>query len=103
LGMTEKTPLFYAMCAPALPVLRARHLRGKLQSAGLVRLVFPSIAMGLMLDGIGQAIGFLLGAGDTTRKLPDFEVDRLRHVTPADRRLLEQQYSWQVCRIKLMQ
>jgi hypothetical protein len=82
--------MFYPMCAPALPVLRARHPRGKLQSAGSVRLVFPSIAMGLMLDGIGQAIGFLLGDGDTAQKLADFEVARLRHVTPADRRLLEQ-------------
>jgi predicted dehydrogenase len=79
----------YVAGAPLFPFLRARLLRRKISAAGLFPRAFPSIVMGLALDGIGQAIGFLLGAGDTARKLADFEVDRLRHVTAADRRLLE--------------
>jgi predicted dehydrogenase len=81
--------MLYVVSAPLFPFLRARPLRRKIFSAGLFPRAFPAIVMGLTLDGIGQAIGFLLGAGDTAEKLADFEVDRLRHVTPSDRRLLE--------------
>jgi hypothetical protein len=81
--------LLYAAGSPLFPLLRARPLREKIFDRRLFPRAFPSIVMGLALDGIGQAVGFLLGPGDTARKLADFEVDRLRHVTQSDRQLLE--------------
>lgn len=79
--------LLYVAGSPLIPVMRGRPLFRKVlaargpKSAGL----YPAFLMGLALDGLGQAVGYALGPGDTARRLADFEVDRLRHVTGRDR------------------
>jgi hypothetical protein len=79
----------YAMCAPASRSARAPSSR-KTAVGGVGSLGVSIHCDGVDAGWIGHAIGFLLGAGDTAQKLADFDVDRLRHVAPPDRRLLEQ-------------
>jgi|GEM_PF-221589 len=79
----------YALASPVFPLLRLRTMRGKFAEAGAR--VFPALALGLGLDALGQALGFALGAGRSTREvLARFEFDRARHLRPDERDLLLQ-------------
>ena len=73
----------YALLSPVIPLLRYRLIRPKAKAAGLR--VMPAVALGLVLDGLGQAAGFAFGPGGTKAKLEAFEHDRLRHLTRRDR------------------
>jgi hypothetical protein len=51
--------------------------------------VLPALWFGLLLDALGQMAGYALGPGRAADVLAVFEMDRMQHLTPADRRLLE--------------
>jgi hypothetical protein len=51
--------------------------------------VLPVLTLGLVLDAIGQMVGYLAGPGDSAAWLAEFEYDRLRHVSDGDRRMLD--------------
>jgi hypothetical protein len=78
----------YVAGGPLIPLFRARPLHRKVFSSGLLR-VYPALVLGLVLDGIGQTLGYVLGPGSTAEKLARFEFNRMRHMTPRDRNLLQ--------------
>ncbi len=82
-GWSRGKRAVYAALSPVIPLLRYRLIRPKAKAAGLR--VMPAVALGLLLDGLGQAAGFAFGPGGTKQKLEAFEHDRLRHLTRRDR------------------
>jgi predicted dehydrogenase len=89
-GWSRARRLIYAAGSPLIPLVRTRHLRGRVGRSGLGVKAYSALALGLALDGAGYFLGFTFGAGRTSRTLADFEFDRLRHVSAADRELLRQ-------------
>jgi hypothetical protein len=45
----------------------------------------PTLVLGLVLDGLGQAVGYALGPGNVTAKLAGLEFHRVKYLTPRDR------------------
>jgi hypothetical protein len=75
----------YVLGGPLIPVFRARPLHRKVFRAGLFPRAYPALLLCLVLDGIGQMLGFALGPGESAQTLSDFEVGRPRHMTARDR------------------
>jgi hypothetical protein len=90
LSWSRPKRLFYTAASPLIPFVRfyraARHaLRpGRPVQAALS---LPLAAIGLLLDAIGQGIGFLLGPGSAPSRIALYEYNRIAHVRPADRGL----------------
>ena len=45
----------------------------------------PHLVLGLSLDGVGQFVGYAIGAGDTMDRIASLELRRVDHITDADR------------------
>jgi len=81
----------YVLCGALIPFLRARVLIGKVlaPSPYASRLKLASaLALGSVLDAVGQVIGFAIGAGQTAERLADFERRRERFLSQSDRSML---------------
>jgi len=50
--------------------------------------VLAPLLWGLALDGLGQMVGYGMGAGASRFELSQYEFERLRYVTEQDRREL---------------
>jgi hypothetical protein len=79
----------YFAASPLIPLVRlARVSRGamaaKLWSPWLRCL--PALAIGLGMDGVGQAVGYLAGPGDAVERLGPYEFCRVRNVNERDQR-----------------
>lgn len=75
--------LFYTAASPMIPPVRfwriLKDMR-RLKNEKLPRIsIFASLIAGLIADGIGQLIGYTLGAGNATSKLVELEFHRDRH------------------------
>lgn len=85
--------LLFAAASPLVPAVRlARCVRQLARGGAGGRPVVGTLlllAVGLVLDGVGQALGTLGGAGRASATLARFETDRLRHVTERDRAAVE--------------
>jgi hypothetical protein len=79
----------YVFCGPLLPLVRLyRTLRevrrsGRLREWGL-RMFLP-LVIGTVAAAIGEVVGYTFGAGAAAHNRLTFELERLRHVTDADR------------------
>lgn len=84
----------YIAGGPLIPLVRFKRLREELFGGGrrshLAPRVFPALLLGLALDGAGQMAGYAFGPGQAPEKLATFEMDRMQHLTDADRHLLEE-------------
>jgi hypothetical protein len=83
--------LFYAAASPLIPLVRfvriAREfLRPGRRPLRLMRMS-PALLLGLLLDGAGQGVGYLLGPGNAMARLARYEFNRIDHVRPKDRHL----------------
>ena len=83
--------IFYAVASPLIPCVRLVRAMGHLRRSerprpSLLRLT-PLLALGLSADGIGQLLGYLLGAGAAPSQLARFEFRRVDHVPESDRKL----------------
>lgn len=91
-GWSPAQRLLYIAGGPLIPLVRFKRLREELFGDGrrdeLRPRVFPALMLGLVLDGLGQMAGYAFGPGGTTERLALFEMDRPRHLTPADRKAL---------------
>ncbi len=80
--------LLYVAASPMFPVLRLRalwpHLRAHPDRRVLPRIA-PLLALALLLDAFGQALGFALGAGDSAERAAIYDLDRHRFLCAADR------------------
>ncbi len=82
--------LIFVFGAPLIPAIRfwravsEMHKPGRLKNLGFsTRLgILTALALGLILDGLGQFAGYAFGAGDAKDKLSNFECHRYRHVKP---------------------
>jgi hypothetical protein len=86
--------LAYVAGAPAIPFVRFKRIYDDLFRGGrrrhLVPKVFPALMLGLLIDGLGEMVGFATGPGDSVETLAVFEMDRMQHVTEADRDRLDE-------------
>jgi hypothetical protein len=87
--------LLYAVAFPLIPLVRLWRLFEDHLAAGrphhhLFPRVIPALLVALFADAAGQAAGYLRGAGAARGVLAVFEMDRLHHLTAADRRLLSE-------------
>jgi hypothetical protein len=84
--------LAFAAAGPLIPLVRLprelRTLRTGGSSAGSPAMTLGALAIGLLLDAAGQMAGYCAGPGHTADWLATFEMDRLQHITRADRPLL---------------
>ena len=94
--INDWTPLhrfLYVVGGPIIPFLRYRRLKAELFARGkrshLVPRVLPALFFGLVLDALGQMAGYALGPGKSIEVLATFEMDRMRHLTAGDRKLLQ--------------
>lgn len=81
--------LLYLAAGQLIPVVRLiRTARWLLQPGRpghrLPRLL-PVIALFLIVDGIGEMLGYALGMGSAMSTISDMEFDRQRYLTPTDR------------------
>ena len=73
--------MLYAAGAPLIPLVRFARISRELRRPPRPPLrVPPVVLVGLVLDGVGQFLGYAFGAGDTRRKLSRFEHHRVRQV-----------------------
>jgi hypothetical protein len=84
--------LAYALLWPLIPIVRLKRILGEWPGKasgmpGRVRLI-PTLLLGLVLDGAGQATGYLMGAGESTARMLPFEFERERHVVAREHALL---------------
>ena len=89
-GWSRAKRLLYVAGGPLIPAVRFKRFHGEYFASGRRRditpRVYPALALGLALDGIGQMAGYCAGPGGTVEKLAVFEMDRLQHITAGERR-----------------
>lgn len=91
-GWSWARRLLYVAGGPLIPLVRIRrvvreHLTDGSYAALRARVCAP-LLFGLAVDALGQMAGYLAGPGRTVAKLATFEMDRMQHLTRADRRAL---------------
>lgn len=76
--------LLYTFGSPLIPLVRFRRIRRDLQRAKLSLVfrwrLFAMIGVGLVLDAVGQGLGYALGSGSTKRQGLRFEFHRERYL-----------------------
>jgi hypothetical protein len=81
--------LLYVVGAPLIPFVRMARIFKAIHRPGRphVRLlsVLPALFLGLVLDGVGQMIGYASGIGDSKQKLANYEFHRRQHLSKRDR------------------
>ena len=78
----------YALASPLIPFVRFMRIRRDMQRAtfpiGFRLKIYAVLAYGLLIDGVGQCIGYSLGAGAANVQASDHEFHRERY-TKAER------------------
>ena len=89
--MSVARRIAYTLGAPLIPPLRlarlARDLAARSEGRSLVSCLHAVVA-GLALDGLGQMMGYALGAGRSGTRVSRYEFRRFLHVRPDERRAL---------------
>ena len=85
--------LMYIMLGAAIPFIRFRILREELLTSQTKAnrigwRAYPALAVGVILDGIGQFLGHTIGPGNVKQKLAFFEISRARHLRSSERHLM---------------
>lgn len=88
-GWSPSRRLFYTVSAPAIPVVRLLRIVRQLRKPGrkreLLPRVLPMLIAGLIVDGAGEMVGYVLGAGGAMRRLSDMEFHRERYLSKQDK------------------
>lgn len=89
--MSAAHRILFTLGSPLIPLVRAWRLwqatpRGALRRRFLA--TTPALAVGLLLDALGQGIGYAVGSGDAVARVAHYEFDRFRYIRPADRAAL---------------
>ena len=69
--------------SPLIPWIRLGRIQGHVrreQGSGFLLKLMPSLVLGLLAEGIGQATGYACGADNCLEKITRYEFDRLEHV-----------------------
>ncbi|MEO8485098.1 MAG: hypothetical protein ABI585_02060 [Betaproteobacteria bacterium] len=87
-AMSPARRVVYTLGAPLIPPLRVARLwreAGARASRRSMLGCLHALAAGLVLDGIGQMVGYALGAGGAGVRVSRYEFWRFRHVRPDER------------------
>ncbi len=91
-NMSRLQRLIYFGGSPLIPFVRLFRILQQAQRSTSRELrmsrVVPVLLLGLVLDGIGQMLGYAMGAGASKQKLGHYEFHRFKHVTKKDRKAL---------------
>ena len=72
--------VFYCVASPLIPVVRFYRTQSEVRHPGRcpdrLMSVLCVLMLGLLADGLGQAIGYVAGVGDATEKTAEFELNR---------------------------
>lgn len=84
--------LLYGIASPLIPIIRLWRIWRELSRPGrprhlMIRLL-PVLILGLLFDGAGQMIGYLMGQGSASHRLGQYEFNRVNYITEEDRRAL---------------
>jgi myo-inositol 2-dehydrogenase/D-chiro-inositol 1-dehydrogenase len=83
----------YALASPLIPMVRLSrtwtHARRLNEAHHFLPKVLPALVWGLLIDGLGQMVGYSLGVGLSREKLCEYEFERVRYITEQDRSALE--------------
>ena len=82
----------YAVASPVIPLVRFARLVPIARRCGKGRRIFPSVLppllVGLVLDGLGELLGYTLGGGESVARVTGFEYDRDLFMQPSERSAL---------------
>jgi hypothetical protein len=79
--------LLYVAASPLFPMLRLRALWPRLRAhpaRGVLLRIAPLLALALVVESVGQALGFAFGAGDSAVRAGQYDLDRAPHLNAAD-------------------
>ncbi|MFN2531103.1 MAG: glycosyltransferase [Pyrinomonadaceae bacterium] len=80
----------FTVAAPLIPLVRLVRIMKELTRPGrpknLLPRVLPALFVGLVCDGTGELIGYMLGPGDAMAILSDMEFHRSRFLAAGDNR-----------------
>jgi len=86
--MSVARRVVYTLGAPLIPPLRLvrmwRDARAR-SAGGAIIACLHALVAGLALDGLGQMVGYALGAGSAGARVSRYEFRRFRHVRPDER------------------
>ncbi len=80
--------LVYVAASPLFPLLRIRALWSRLWSPPVRRQLLritPLLLLALLVDAVGQALGFAFGEGNSALTAGRYDLDREPYLTAADR------------------
>lgn len=88
--------IMFAGGSPLIPVIRLCRVisgiskRDNSHNAGFSKKLRISLALvlGLVIDGIGQFVGYSFGAGDSEEKISKYEIHRYLHLSESDKKML---------------
>lgn len=87
-GMSFFKRVVYVLGAPMIPFVRLARITRQLRSVLLLKKYMRclhALVIGLLLDGLGQMLGYLAGAGNAVTQVARFEFHRVDHITEGDR------------------
>ncbi len=90
--MTGWQRMIYIAGSPLIPLVRLARLVALQRSGrlfGRFTWCLPTLIVGLILDGLGQMVGYSMGYGDALKRVAEYEFHRIRHITERDRRVFE--------------
>lgn len=77
------------LTTPLIPFRRVLTVLGDIRIAGRQRQllpgILPAVFVGLICRAVGELIGHILGPGASMERLSEYEVDRMRYLSKADR------------------
>ncbi len=93
LGWPRSRRALYCAASPLIPLVRLRRalrtVRRLSHAQPGVRRGLPLLIVGLVLDGVGQSLGYALGAGGSVSELARYEFRRVDFVRAPDRALFD--------------
>lgn len=93
LGWSRRRRALYCAASPLIPLVRlsraARTARRLARVHPGVSRSVPLLVLGLVLDGVGQMLGYALGPGGSVGELARYEFRRIDFVRAPDRALFE--------------
>jgi GT2 family glycosyltransferase len=78
----------YVLGSPLIPLVRLARVSSPRRSRALLGpylRCLPVLVVGLMLDGIGQMLGYAFGVANAVEEVAKIEANRARHITEQDR------------------
>jgi hypothetical protein len=87
-GWSISRRLTYILGSPLIPVVRLIRIVRMLATSphrSLLPRIVPTLIVGLVVSGVGELVGYVVGPGASTEYLATIEFDRLRFMSDGDR------------------